>query len=211
MQLPEPCPECAPYGGNWRMTENGMRRCTCSRGVALRNASKPPVPQAPVVPLPTALLLAESLAVMEFFPADAMARSAIAEEICSICRSESEARWLCQRMRRLYRKWPGVIEMRLVYCSQGIPLDGAVVNSISPHYPDGIPSEHTAPFKQLAAPEVKALPAGHSVSADTRLETAMGIAAGIQRVKDLDFGAPATAEEIAAAPEWLRKLEGYDS
>ena len=33
--LPAPCVECAPTGGAWEQTDEGMRRCGCPRGRAL--------------------------------------------------------------------------------------------------------------------------------------------------------------------------------
>ena len=33
--LPDPCEQCRAFGGNWRVTDRGAERCTCSRGQAL--------------------------------------------------------------------------------------------------------------------------------------------------------------------------------
>ena len=33
--LPPPCPRCRPYRGLWMSTPDGMKRCTCPRGVML--------------------------------------------------------------------------------------------------------------------------------------------------------------------------------
>ena len=39
--LPQPCSECRPYDGAWRMAENGgMKRCACDRGRALARADR---------------------------------------------------------------------------------------------------------------------------------------------------------------------------
>ena len=46
--LPAPCPECRPYDGNWRLETTrdpvtgaeieGLERCDCARGRALKHA-----------------------------------------------------------------------------------------------------------------------------------------------------------------------------
>jgi hypothetical protein len=68
-----------------------------------------------------------------------------------MCRNAKEALWLVTRMGRLFNQWPGIIELRRVYCSKHLPLDGVQPLGISEAYPDGIPAE-------IAQPETRRLP-----------------------------------------------------
>jgi hypothetical protein len=34
--LPPPCPSCQPFDGSWISTPDGLRRCVCPRGEALK-------------------------------------------------------------------------------------------------------------------------------------------------------------------------------
>jgi hypothetical protein len=45
---------------------------------------------------------------------------------------------------------------------------------------------------------------------DDRAAAAFSIALAAQKAKDARITGPATPEEIAAAPEWLRRMEGYE-
>jgi len=63
----------------------------------------------------SAVFATEALPALPFFPASEGARTMIANEIRKICRLEEDAFWLVQRMIRLYARWPGVLEMRVVW------------------------------------------------------------------------------------------------
>jgi hypothetical protein len=148
------------------------------------------------------------LSVLKFFPSEAAARLAIVRMVGEMARSEDQIRWLIRRMTSgLYAEWPGPGELRACFCSRFPPKDG--INAYSSVYLDGIPSERPDQLG-ISGPEMKALPSGHVASGDKAMDATVQIAAGCQRLKDLSFSAPATKEEIAAAPEWLRRLEGYE-
>jgi hypothetical protein len=149
------------------------------------------------------------LAMLKFFPANNEAVLAALARLCvNMCRSEDEVEWLVDRMTSgLYQEWPGPLEMRAVYCSRYKPKDG--LNAYSQVYPDGIPMSKEGKLKQLAGAELKALPPGHVASADESMEVALRIAARTNSLT-CPLGGPATAEEIAAAPRWLRRIEGYE-
>jgi hypothetical protein len=148
VSLPGPCDRCEPYEGNFALDANGgFRRCECPRGRALRSyAVRPPSMNVkPVISNEEAIICTEMLATIPFFPGESGARLAVADEFRSICNSSEEAFWLVTRLIRLYRRWPGVLEMRLVFCSRYQPLDGVEAAGTSEVYPDGIPSERLVP------------------------------------------------------------------
>ena len=151
MKLPGPCPECALFGGSWTETETGLKRCSCPRGLALIEVAKVPQPRDPVISPEYAIVCTEIMATMAFFPSEAGARAAIADEIAAMCSSEEDARWLARRITRLHRKWPGLQELRLVFCDKYRPLDGLPAFGSSELYPEGFPSEYPL------APEPKRL------------------------------------------------------
>ena len=123
-------------------TPDGLKRCTCARGRALADAAKPVAPRAPILVAKEATMFVEMLASMDFFPPEAGARIRIGDEMRAICASIGEVDWLVTRMTRLFKKWPGLQEMRLVYCDSGRrPLDGLPALGTSELYPDGFPNE----------------------------------------------------------------------
>lgn len=131
-----------------------MTRCTCKTGQDLTRrdlARANPEPQPPVLTREATAVFVEMMQRLDFYPAKEDAdRLLIAEEIRSMVHSEEEAFWLVQRMNRLYRKWPGIIDLRMVYCSKFQPLDAIESTAQSQVYPDGIPSE-----RQLAPQDQK--------------------------------------------------------
>jgi hypothetical protein len=177
--LPEPCDQCQPYGGNYRIVEktlksglsvSGTGRCVCARGKALeaREADSRTV-GPPVLTSAQLTLCVEMLAAMGFFPSESGARMGIANEIGRMCRSFEDAVWLAQRMIQLYPSWPGALDMRLVYCSRRRPLDGMVpVQLGTAAYPEGIPSENPTVEEPLLA-----LPPGRVLSTDLELDAAV--------------------------------------
>jgi hypothetical protein len=153
------CDKCAPYDGLWMDTPRGLARCDCADGQRL---SAPPVGHPPVLTPEQATVFVEMLAAIPFFPSEAGARLAIGDEMRSMCAGPQEADWLVTRMRRLYSRWPGLIEMRRVYASRYLPWDGARPIGISEHYPDGIPSEREASTPLLGAAPMRQLAGGRS-------------------------------------------------
>jgi hypothetical protein len=103
----------------------------------------------PMIGTKQATIFTEMMAGIKFFPPEAAARGAIANEIAAICWDENQALWLVTRMIRLYQRWPSVSELRRVYCSRyPQPLDGVMAVGASEDYPDGIPSENPLPAPQ---------------------------------------------------------------
>jgi len=149
------------------------------------------------------------LAMLKFFPANNEAvLEGLARLVVGMCENEQQVEWLVDRMTSgLYQEWPGPLEMRAVYCSRYKPKDG--LNAYSQVYPDGIPMSKEGKLRQIAGAELKALPPGHVASSDEHMEVALRIAARTNSLT-CPLGGPATPEEIAAAPRWLRRIDGYE-
>ncbi len=89
------------------------------------------------------------LALLKFFPAsDIVARAVVMTELMEICETDEQVDWLGKRMSALYTEWPGLRELRAVFCSKFKPADGIEVDSTDPRFVDGVPSE-----RELSAPE----------------------------------------------------------
>lgn len=155
------------------------------------------------------------LGAMRFFPSDPNAQAAILQIACEMARSETQLEWLADRMLSLYNDWPGPMEMRACFCSKFQPKDG--IERHSSVFPDGIKSESEATNRLILGPNhAQGLIEGNQeprtpqqISADTKTEIAMRASALAVGLKSLPFNAPVSDAEIAAAPEWLRRLEGY--
>ncbi len=154
---------------------------------------------------------------MKFFPSDPYARAALVEMLGEMCESEDQVRWLVKEVRTKYPEWPGVYELRRLFCARFRPQDGIVVADSS----GGVEGTYTFTLgpsqawppesKQIGGPQLKALPAGHVASASKALDAGVTLLVDVNGLRRSDaFSAPATAEEIAAAPAWLRRLEGYE-
>lgn len=154
----------------------------------------------------TVLNILNEFRCLAFFPNDEYVPIAICRLVGSMCHNEAEVRWLVDRMTSgIYSEWPGIAEMRACFCAKFPPRDG--INAYSSIYPDGIPAETP---RQLPAAEQRALPPGQIATASKSLDHAFQIAAKCQQQKDALFNQPATPKEIAAAPQWLRRLEGFE-
>jgi hypothetical protein len=86
---------------------------------------------------------------MAFFPSDREVRGALVSVLADLVETEEQLDWLVTRALRLYAKWPGVAELRALYCSRFKPRDG--VESYSTVYLDGIPPETTPPPREPTA------------------------------------------------------------
>lgn len=162
-------------------TDNGMKRCDCARGQALAAASKPLTPREPAITSQYAMVCAEMMSQMDFFPPIGPGRGAVADEIAAIAADDGQAIWLATRMNRLFVKWPGVLEMRRVFCATYQPIDGLPGIGESQAYPDGFPSEHPPepdpPKYLLRAPTAGEISAAPSVELTIR---------DLARAKDLN-------------------------
>jgi hypothetical protein len=119
-------------------------------------------------------VLVASMGGMKFFPSDPAARAAVVETVSEMAETEDQVRWLTRRMRILYAEWPGEAELRACFCSRFRPRDG--ITRYSSVFPDGIPSERTAPPLALPGPR------GDVISADRQIEAAVGDLARARRL-----------------------------
>ena len=103
------------------------------------------------------------LMAMPFFPTDQLVKLAVADDLNAIAATDEQLEWLIRRVTALFSQWPGLSEIRAVYCSRFKPVDGVEV--YSGVYPDGIPPERPEP-----APTRAALPPGHMATADPEFD-----------------------------------------
>lgn len=93
------------------------------------------------------------LMAMPYFPvSENLVKLALLDELPEIVENDQQLDWLIRRVTHLYKQWPGLSEIRAVYCWTFKPRDG--VNVYSGVYPDGIPSER--PAAPLALPPARA-------------------------------------------------------
>ena len=196
-----------------------MSRCTCESGERLSKldkARKEGRYEPPKLSPQAATVIVEMLSSIPFFPKEGGARILIGDEIRGMCHDDEQGIWLAQRMARLYERWPGVKELRAVYCSKHRPLDGYELIGGTEIYPDGIPSD-----KQLPAPERKALAAGRSVSDAESLENTISDLAvakrmnvvGKPKVRDIPILPPGkriTQADVDAAVDFKRNQSGRE-
>jgi len=76
-----------------------------------------------------------------FFPSSSETdRATVVDELLCMVHSDAEALWLAYRLVQVFTKgWPGIGEMRALYCKRFKPKDG--IELYSQQFPDGFPSE----------------------------------------------------------------------
>ena len=110
---------------------------------------------------------------LKFFPvADEGMQAALMEELVHICHDAARLAWLVKRAVQVYGEWPGVMELRALYCEFWTPADGAKAwSDIFPMRPGGAFPEHPltdvpGARKALPAAEMRLLEPGEPVSQD---------------------------------------------
>lgn len=152
------------------------------------------------------------LSLMKYFPQDALARFALVRIICEMADNEFQIEWLVKRTLSLYNEWPGPQMLRAIFCRRFRPADGieAHVSVEESRRWEAIAEPDVPGYPRIAAQEAPALAVG-KVDADPSVRREkLEILLEIQRDKQKTWDAPATPEEIATAPDWLRRLEGYE-
>ena len=61
---------------------------------------------------------------MAFFPGDPEVRAGLISIFMGMIETEEQLDWLVDRALRIYSRWPGVAEIRALYCSRYKPKDG---------------------------------------------------------------------------------------
>jgi len=157
--------------------------------------------------------LVNSMAAMKFFPSDPAARVALVEAISEIATDESQVRWLVKKLRTDYTDWPGEREMRRLFSTRYRPADGIGYSKCTCGCGDvySFPLAPNQPWPpQIEASVLLALSEGkQSADAEINAEIKALVRENHVRFSGRTCG-PATKSEIARAPAWLRKLEGYD-
>ena len=82
------------------------------------------------------------LGLMAFFPSDPEVRVALVPILMDMIDTKEQLDWLTSRALKLYPRWPGVSDIRALYCSRYKPKDGE--EAYSEIYQDGFPSERPA-------------------------------------------------------------------
>jgi hypothetical protein len=98
---------------------------------------------------------------IQFFPSDPEARIGIAEEIVAMAANEEQVRWLVGFLPKIYRDWPGMLEVRAVFCTRYKPADGseAALGTSSPAFaalcPDEAEAQKRLPGQRMIGGEVE--------------------------------------------------------
>ena len=113
------------------------------------------------------------LALMSFFPTGDEAQAALVRAVMKMVDTEEHLHWLTERALELYPRWPGIGELRALYCSRYRPKDG--VEAYSEIY-ERFPHESRP---EQCAPE----PADAPVSSDKGLDGKVREMAKARRLK----------------------------
>jgi hypothetical protein len=155
-------------------------------------------------------VIVNKMGAMQFFPGDEAARVGIAEELASMCHTIEEVEWVARRTRSLYPQWPGVHEIRAVYCQKHRPKDG--IDAFSSIYPDGIPPEHPPQEPSLLRAPVgrdeyllSSFPETDSLIAEVAAKTKL--APKLPRPREADEPPPLTEEQKADLRRRIREAE----
>lgn len=153
-----------------------------------------------MVDVKKAAIQLSQLALLKYFPQDEYAQDALVHIVCVAAKNNDQIDWLVWRVLTTYDEWPGPRVIRELFDHPLMPgnmkpLSEAdrlkVLGSDQKLLGDGV------------------LPSGE-VTADPNIQTAFELLRATQALKERGWDRPATPEEIASAPEWLRKLEGYE-
>jgi hypothetical protein len=90
----------------------------------------------------TASAAVSKLALMAFFPGDPDTRGALIWALMQLVETTDQLDWLVARALKMYTRWPGVGEIRALYCSRFKPKDG--VEAYSEIYQCGFPQQKPA-------------------------------------------------------------------
>lgn len=147
----------------------------------------------------TAAAAVSRLGLMAFFPGDPDIRAALVSVFMEMVDTDEQAAWLAARALQLYSRWPGVAEIRALYCSRWKPKDG--VETYSETYVEGFPSE------RKEEPQIDA-PRGAPVTRTADLDVEVKKAAA---VKQMPTPKPITHADIERAAAAHRKRKEVKS
>jgi hypothetical protein len=143
---------------------------------------------------------------LRFFPSDPDARIGIAEQIAQMTGDADQVRWLVARLPQLYADWPGMLEVRAVFCTRFRPCDGieAALGSGSPAYaalcPEDRPVgalEEPIQLSRVITGDVAPPQQQQDISSDAEMRRIVsGVASRHNRRDPLASVKPATQDEI---------------
>ena len=133
---------------------------------------------------------------LKYFPSDPAARLGIAEQLASMCADEDQIRWLVKTLPGLYNEWPGMREIRGLFCMKFRPLDG--IEADSEVYPEGLTREQLNPgVKALPAAQPRRLEAGESITDDPEMKA---LVLACEAGTALRFGVRIAPELVSVEP-----------
>lgn len=143
------------------------------------------------------------LALLKYFPRDEFAQTALVRSICERAETNQQIDWLVARVVELYDEWPGPHTVMKLFDSPMMPGNMKPLSESDREKVFGAVSDQKLIGDGAENPE-------GMVSADPLVQTAFEVLMQTQELKERAWDRPADPEEIALAPEWLRKLEGYE-
>jgi hypothetical protein len=135
-----------------------------------------------------------ALTLLKFFPSDPDARLELAKLVSRMASTEDQVEWLVARTVALCNEWPGPVGLRQILCSKFKPADGIEAGCTS-MFPDGVPSE-----KQIEAPPLLALPAGHVATVDPGYDRSIRLLAAAKDLNHIPRRVP--IQEVPTNPDF---------
>ena len=135
---------------------------------------------------------------IRFFPSEPEARFGIAEALVKMVSTEDHLRWLVSRLPELYTEWPGLLEVRAVFCTRFKPRDGveAALGTGSPAFASLCPEDQDLKALERAAPRSRQITGEvQRVSVDAEMQELVRKVA--TRYDPLRGVKPATEDDIA--------------
>jgi hypothetical protein len=134
---------------------------------------------------------------LKFFPGDEDARIGIAKKIAAFASTEDQVEWLVSRVADLYTEWPGILEIRAVFCTRFKPRDGveAVLGAGSPAFAVLCPEDEERKALESALGRRQLTGEVAKISADPEMQDLVRKVA--VRYDPLRGVKPATEDEIA--------------
>lgn len=155
------------------------------------------------------------MGMMEFFPTDPDVKSAIAAELAQMCISRESLEWLTTAMVRKVGKWPGVKEMRGIYCSRFPPADGdnafATIGEFSAEASEGREAEERAERKRIESQPLRMI--SGDMAADPNepfTDEQMSEMFAAAREKQKSWSKPAVAKECMERAGRTMKHLGFE-
>jgi hypothetical protein len=134
------------------------------------------------------------LTLLRFFPGEQGARTALFLLVGRMCSNEDQVRWLVRRTLALCNEWPGPLVFRQILASKFKPADGISPGCTS-MFPDGVPSE-----KQIEAPPLLALPAGHVATVGPGYDRSIRLLAAAKDLNHIPRRVP--IQEVPTNPDF---------